>query len=85
MSGHQDGARARSVLDPSSPTGEGLGAPQRREIGPYLLDGAPVSARDLITAARRLDPAFGNDGLFFTSEAAQILREHGHAVEDAQP
>lgn len=55
----------------------------------FLLDGKPVDMQELIEAAKALgyDTA---DWLYRTSEAAEVLREHGHAVQvidpaDAQP
>lgn len=46
----------------------------------YSIDGEPASARDLIHAAEALDAEFGADGLTSTSQAARILRDHGHEV-----
>ena len=46
----------------------------------YLLDGDPVSARDLIEHAKMLDPEYGKDGWFMTSGAAELLRREGHTV-----
>jgi len=48
---------------------------------PYLLDGKPVLGSTLVARAREHDPALGGDGLEFTSNAARILRRHGHTVE----
>lgn len=48
----------------------------------YLLDGKPVSARDLIKAAERFNEDFAKDGFKTTSEAATILRQNGSRVED---
>ena len=49
----------------------------------YLIDGRPSSARDIILAAQALDPEYRRDGFCHTSTAADILREHGHCVEEA--
>ena len=50
----------------------------------YELDGEPCSARTLIEEAAYLDDDFGSDGFKSTSGAARILRQHGHAVEEAK-
>lgn len=46
----------------------------------YLLDGDPVSARDLINAASDLDADYASDWCQTVSAAACILREHGRTV-----
>ena len=46
----------------------------------YLLDGKPVTFSQLINEAQELGYD-GNGGLLLTSEAAAVLREHGHTVE----
>jgi len=49
---------------------------------PYLLDDEPVTSNELIDAARRIDPVFGQDGFLTTSGAARILRSAGYEVEE---
>ena len=49
----------------------------------YLIDDAPASARDIIQAAKALDPNYGRDGLLSTSGAAAVLRRNGHTVEES--
>ena len=46
----------------------------------YLMNGEPVSARQIILEAKTLDSDYGADGFCFTSEAAQVLRVHGYEV-----
>jgi hypothetical protein len=48
---------------------------------PYLMNGTPASASELINEAKSFDPDFGRDGLCFTSEAATILRRQNITVE----
>lgn len=48
---------------------------------PYLLDGQPATAREVINQAEVFGYA-GTDGLFLTSEAAKICRQHGWRVEE---
>ena len=48
----------------------------------YLCDNEPVSANDLIRLASDYDDDFAGDWLKQTSVAAQILREHGHTIEN---
>ena len=48
----------------------------------YLLDGKPVSVRELVAEAEKVDPAFSMDWLKTTSQAAHSLRLHGHTVGD---
>ena len=49
----------------------------------YLLDGKPITARQLIDAAAYINPGFDNDWLKSTSVAATILRDNGQDVEAA--
>ena len=49
----------------------------------YLLDGEPITARQLINAAAYINPAFDHDWLKSTSVAVKILRENGQDVEAA--
>lgn len=49
---------------------------------PYLLDEEPADMIDLLEAAKALDQGFGRDGIYMTSQAAAILRKHGHAVRE---
>jgi hypothetical protein len=61
---------------------------ESNEIGskmmkPYRLDDEPVSFEELITAARN-EGYEGSEGMFFTSEAAAVLRQNGHQVTDNQ-
>jgi len=49
-------------------------------VKPYLLDGIPVTARELIDNARRYED--DESGVYFTSAAATILRHAGHSVEE---
>ena len=45
----------------------------------YLIDGKPASANDIFELAK----VYGyNDIIKFTSEAAQILRQNNHVVEN---
>lgn len=47
----------------------------------YTIDNVPVSASDLINAARALDINYGAwSGILTTREAAQVLRDKGHTV-----
>ena len=48
---------------------------------PYLLDGEPVTFSVLIQAAKK-EGYGGPDGIYLVSEAAAVLREHGHIVAD---
>ena len=47
----------------------------------YTLDGHPVSAKDLMSAAAALDQRYADDWLQMTSTAASILRREGHDVD----
>lgn len=47
----------------------------------YLLDDKKVEWTVLINQAKRLDKAFKDGFVKTTSRAAEILRDHGHAVE----
>ena len=47
----------------------------------YLLNGSPVSARDLIQAALDTDPSFKDSWFKTTSMAAMVLRKQGSTVE----
>jgi hypothetical protein len=47
---------------------------------PYLLDDKPVSVTDLVQAAQRYED--DESGFYTTSDAARILRNHGHTVTD---
>lgn len=46
----------------------------------YLLNGQPVSARELIDAAAIEDDQFADGFIKSTSEAAHTLRRGGHEV-----
>ncbi len=46
-----------------------------------FLDGSPVTMRQLIGAAKECGYSGHDNFIFLTSEAAEVLREHGHAVE----
>ena len=48
----------------------------------YLIDGNPVTAKELIVEACAWDDCFANDWLKETSVAANILRENGFRVEE---
>ena len=48
----------------------------------YLLDGETVYWWRLIKEARLLDGEHASQDFHTTSEAAAILREHGHIVEE---
>jgi hypothetical protein len=47
----------------------------------YRIDGEPASADDIFDHASALYSGFGRGGVRFLSDAAQILREHGHVVD----
>ena len=47
----------------------------------YLLDSVPISPRELIKEAAYRDKEFEARIIKFTTEAAQILKDLGHAVE----
>jgi len=47
---------------------------------PYMLDGEPASAQDIIEAAKA-EGYENHGGLYFTSVAAKVLRRTGHEVE----
>jgi len=46
----------------------------------YHIDNIPASAIDIIEKARSYSEEFSSGDFFFTSVAANILREHGHTV-----
>lgn len=46
----------------------------------YILDGKLVHWEHLVKVAGQLDSDFFNKDIQRTSEAANILREHGHSV-----
>lgn len=50
----------------------------------YLLDGEPVTARELIGAASAIDDEFAADWMKSTSAAATILRNNGSEVSGAR-
>lgn len=47
----------------------------------YRIDGEPASARDIIDRASDLSERYANAWLKMSSEAARILRQHGHVVD----
>ena len=47
----------------------------------YLIDDEPASANDIIRMARKYGYQ-GMEGFFFTSQAAQVLRDNGHTVSE---
>ena len=49
---------------------------------PYLLDDEPVTAKELIDAAIKLDHSYALNWMRQTSVAAIILRSNGHIVEE---
>lgn len=46
----------------------------------YLLDGRPVSPKELIDRASEIDPPFNVLYMKTTSRAAVILQKYGHKV-----
>jgi hypothetical protein len=48
----------------------------------YLLNGTPISAKELIKEAQFFDDDFKASAILQTSVAARILREHGYTVLD---
>ncbi len=48
---------------------------------PYLLDGEPVTASELIAAAGKLHTQFAADWFKSTSVATSILRDNGQEVK----
>jgi len=48
----------------------------------YTLDGVSISSTGLITQAETLDKGFAGSWTQTVSEAIEILREHGHTVEE---
>lgn len=54
---------------------------KRTDQKKYLLDGEPVTYRELIQAAARINADFAADWFKQTSVAAQILRGVGYTVE----
>lgn len=54
------------------------------EIKPYLVDDNPASARELIQLARDVSPRYYHsvDRIYFTSQAAGILRDEGFTVSE---
>ena len=49
---------------------------------PYLIDNEPADMDDIIKLAKELGyEGFG--GMFLTSQAAGVIRKHGHTVERA--
>lgn len=50
------------------------------DIKKYMIDETPVTVDELIQAARDIDKKFDESHFWETSEAAWILREHGHTV-----
>jgi len=51
----------------------------------YLLDEERIEWTELIKRAKEIDEDFGNQFYQSTSQAAQILRDHGHEVSDVWP
>jgi len=51
---------------------------------PYRLDDEPINGPNLIRYAVDNYGYAGTDGMFFTSEAAALLRKHGHTVTTNQ-
>ena len=47
----------------------------------YHIDNEPASARDIIRKAREYGYE-GSGGFYLSSQASDILREHGHIVGD---
>lgn len=47
---------------------------------PYLVDRKPVDSTELIQMAK--DNGYQKDGLYFTSQAAAVLRSKGYTVEE---
>jgi hypothetical protein len=47
----------------------------------YLLDGIPISSRELIQEACHYDEEFRERTIRFVNEAMQILKGLGHTVE----
>lgn len=48
---------------------------------PYLIDKKPVDGDEIIDKAKKLGYK-GYGGIYQTSTAAGVLREHGHIVEN---
>ena len=46
----------------------------------YHIDNIPASATDIVEKAQMYSKEYGEDGIYLTSEAAKILRGHGHTV-----
>lgn len=51
---------------------------------PYLIDGKPADMDDIIEQAKELGYTGDAYGVYYTSGAARVLREHGHTVEEAK-
>jgi hypothetical protein len=48
----------------------------------YLVDGVPMTASELIRFAKDVDPRYKPGIVFFTSEAAAIIRKTGATVRE---